>query len=743
MSLLSLLNTFSSLWEGVGPFLAQGQGGGRPPMVGGVGSLYAAALQTAGVYAQAEVLQRFQPALEKIAAFCFLTSIIGALTCSAVFGQYRKAAYLLVGPPLFYFAITVKTSTDGAHLRFGSREIQGSVTHQIEFLKRWVHDSPYGSSANVSLVFYGWDALVTSIVQGIVSQIEDTENKEDLLLRTRERTFSWLLHGVPDEPAFVKLLAFGNHGRCARLTSLLVDLPNEREEDLGMIPHMPPISSNAGNHTYYTPRGNYLLREYERLRTTSIINLDPDAIRLIQRHPALQKEQIIRNVSCEQIWRWTTMVALDIATRRLTTPNAFFNGGTGDQNIPWQRVIDECRRALSGGADPGGAASRPEHVLAAYLIRNAMIETPLNRMMQAAYSNQPFNPQQERFILETQAGAETYGAYMKILYFATALPYVQGLMLYMLAMLFPFFAILLVMPSRAHSFMLWFSVWAWIKTWDIGFAMIDVARKILWPFVAFGTNRFRESVDFNRPESVYNLIALNDPFAIHNSYLQFVAFLTCTVPFITAHFCMGASNLVEFLKLTVDQNATKFADHRARGKRRELIQTPIEQMLYERMQTAGVIRANSTYQRHQELLRRNQAIAAVGGGAAVLALAQNSEGVADPINRNGALPILGGDGSQDEIMRQGYELGMAEYRQSAEARQLQTMLAVSSSRLSYFNYDLGFNLVTNYVDNFNMRNFQGVGPGQNNMFLGNSGRAPVSQGGVRPALGWLLTPGGD
>jgi hypothetical protein len=59
-------------------------------------------------------------------------------------------------------------------------------------------------------------------------------------------------------------------------------------------------------------------------------------------------------------------------------------------------------------------------------------------------------------------------------------PYYQGLLLYLLSVAYPFFAIIVVVPGRAGAFLNYLLAWLWVKSWDVGFAMLIILDKILW-----------------------------------------------------------------------------------------------------------------------------------------------------------------------------------------------------------------------------------------------------------------------
>lgn len=63
---------------------------------------------------------------------------------------------------------------------------------------------------------------------------------------------------------------------------------------------------------------------------------------------------------------------------------------------------------------------------------------------------------------------------------ALNMPYWQGVILYFLAVLYPFFCMVLLVPSKAPMFFNLPLAWLWAKSWDIGMAAVMVFDRILW-----------------------------------------------------------------------------------------------------------------------------------------------------------------------------------------------------------------------------------------------------------------------
>jgi len=68
----------------------------------------------------------------------------------------------------------------------------------------------------------------------------------------------------------------------------------------------------------------------------------------------------------------------------------------------------------------------------------------------------------------------------KVFSFALNLPYYQGVLLYLLAVGYPFFALTVIIPGRGGAFLNFLLAWLWVKSWDVGFAVLMVLEKILW-----------------------------------------------------------------------------------------------------------------------------------------------------------------------------------------------------------------------------------------------------------------------
>lgn len=83
-------------------------------------------------------------------------------------------------------------------------------------------------------------------------------------------------------------------------------------------------------------------------------------------------------------------------------------------------------------------------------------------------------------VLSEQQKFQGRGLLQKIFSYSLRLPYMQGVLLYLLGAAYPFLSLVLLFPEKAASFFLMPLMWLWIKSWDIGFAAVMVLEQTLW-----------------------------------------------------------------------------------------------------------------------------------------------------------------------------------------------------------------------------------------------------------------------
>ncbi len=591
-------------------------------VVGMAGQLVSAVLQTAGIYGQSEVLEVFHNALHDIGALVYTFCALGAIASVALFGNYKKAGYFLLGPAMFFWMIRTTVPAEGTVWQFGDRLEEGKPERMLNLLKFPSGPSPFSDKMpNVSYFYAVYDHLVSSVIQQLVTVLVDTKNKEDLIYVARERVYMQLLRAQGTELEFIKLLSKGLMGGCGRQALLIHQLAEEYKGpivDRQNLPddYIPPPATGQGLGSEELQRLWEV--ELERVKHTKVtLELDirryistvlyyhrvkmndPDLTakdkeilktpgrRFMNTSEGLQLgdgTDIPEQVTCSEVWRYTTLASWKSGEEYLTNP-AYRTEYPG---IPWDEAREWVLQALVYDKehprdDNGGVthSSKVPEIVAAYIIRNTLSNNIYGQVAKTFEAHEGWDKDIYRGIFGGTTPSIAWGerevGREKIVYFAGTIPYLQGVLLFLLSLAFPFFALFLLMPTHCHTFLVWLSLWLWVKSWDVGFAICYYIRHILWQFMATdpGAKVNIESMDWQeKPQLVFAVMLQNDPLANLNTYYHLVSLITVSVPFLSAHLCLGAADLFGVLRSSADTQATKFSKRVGRAARR-MIATPI------------------------------------------------------------------------------------------------------------------------------------------------------------------------
>ncbi len=145
-----------------------------------------------------------------------------------------------------------------------------------------------------------------------------------------------------------------------------------------------------------------------------------------------------------------------------------------------------------------------------------------------------------RFAADGEAHRKRYEIYT----FANSLPYLQGVILYFLAISFPFFALLVLIPGHAGNFFQWMALWGWVKSWDIGWAIVMVADDVLWSLMPKSAT-YDVFVDPRQaPITVFESAFHGDPAYNLTNYYMIIGTMLLAVPIITAQAVLGGKSVI-------------------------------------------------------------------------------------------------------------------------------------------------------------------------------------------------------
>lgn len=509
--------------------------------IGAVGHLISALMQTSGLMAQGDVLAAFSGYLTSVGALIYVYALIVAIFSIALFGNYKQALYLFIGPVLFYWMLTATVPVQGTMVRYGSRITEGSAVSQRQFLALVDDLGVTNSNPEVAWAFVLWDNLVTEVVQRMVSVLLDTGNLEDLKQAATERVYTKVLQHQGSDPGMLRLLATGVLGECAEQTTL------SREIAAGGSPQ--DIARLQNRLDWVSQQQQSLdmsARRYLSTLTPSATALStcPNAAVILNR---VVGEQVALSVSCKEVWSLTCVAAINEAEVAMRGAGSGLEGG-----IEWEELRGRVQQSIA----QGGSEAQATQILAAYIIKNTLRSSSHGQLARSLGRKANFRKHEFNVIFGPVADAEAKGTRLGLIFFSSMVPYLQGFLLFLLSMVFPFFCVFLILPDRWTVFFIWMSLWLWVKCWDIGFAVVHFIKLFLWEFMQGGVST--PDVDWSQPESVFRIIYENDPLATTNTYFKIVALLTISVPFVTAHFATGARHLYRAFGSPLEQTTAQF-----------------------------------------------------------------------------------------------------------------------------------------------------------------------------------------
>lgn len=160
---------------------------------------------------------------------------------------------------------------------------------------------------------------------------------------------------------------------------------------------------------------------------------------------------------------------------------------------------------------------------------------------------------------------QTRGLRQKIYTWAMQLPYYQGVILYMITVAYPFMCLVVLIPGRAGAILAVPMAWLWVKSWDLGFAMVMVLDDILWnmfPKRDIGVDLGAANVPVE--EVLTEAFKIDPSYNVHGYYM-FISMCLMAVPAITGYATLKsrASVLASFVDGPRSQSAD--AGDRAEG----------------------------------------------------------------------------------------------------------------------------------------------------------------------------------
>lgn len=581
------------------------------------GTVMAAAMETSGYKAQEMILSQLHGMLGNLASLiyivCGLTGVI-----SVVFtGGYRLGLWLLVSPALFYFTIDSRVTAQGVDWQFGAYQNQtGAVEHVLGYT------NPQQGNSDVSWLFHEYNRLVSSVVQETIRVLTADQTKRQMKFMTRQQILDDLFASEPTDPGLWGLVKWTT-GVCAQeLQDARMVALGERDASYKDTPEYKDAqerlnnsiagSVDAKNKPLHKTTGplKYTQSVLDSLATMSDGNLDDYTNRRgseCLQDPQGYRYATVRNsgklaqeaVSCRQLWCWMGIGLRQEASHALArsldkhtqmdTSSAEYSEILQEiatkLHVCQKNATSEAERADGCVIDEEGKPLQtvnPDEsiiptIMAGYLLRKIMSTDRHSDMMttfadHAGISGKAFNfnsrmdkDQRQQVGQRMRQHQMAMAKRAEVYSLAMTIPYLQGVLLYGLAMLFPFFALLLIIPGRAAAFFKWMALWFWVKSWDIGWAFVMIVDDVLWDLMPHHS-KYDPLKDPNHgPITIFEQAFNGDPAYNLGFYYVMIGMLITSIPLLSAQLVLGGKTamfgmLFDGLKGLADQFGAAMQD---------------------------------------------------------------------------------------------------------------------------------------------------------------------------------------
>lgn len=564
-----------------------------PEMSAFSGTMVAAVLESVGNRYQSLMLDQLLTSIQnELGGLIYLVGIVAAIFAMAIRGQYRMSAWLIIGPPLFFSVLNYRVEIEDVQWLFG-RLPRDQARVQQE-LQRIAAEQGTAALANarVPKLYARYTKLVSSSTQEIVRMLNRNRNNTDRWFLLRAQIFTNLRTQAIDDPGFKELVEWAFFGECRQsieAARVVADPQSTTQQRTaaGFVRQLDsPQPTVRLTRTAASYAASLMLANPGTLggpTNEAALSRGPEWVRLSQ---SLQQ----RPFTCREIW---TLVYQALMSRGVIVVEQAMQLGARN-NIEPAALLGQLAEAAGVGTGTDGAAgddtaenlSRLSRVVALYLFRNASRpEGSSGRIASLAARNREFRhieiPMDSELALTelTRTTSTEWSEKTRLMMAASNLPYYQGLLLFFLSVSYPCFAMLLLVPGKHAGFIMWFVLWLWVKSWDIGMAVVMQLDDILFSMLRQQT-RPRQGADMLRNDMEWAVAVIReiDPTFHISTYYNIMAVCLLSIPVVSSQLILGSLSGGAGL---VAAGMQLFAGDLARSANSTQVQSAVSNMRYE------------------------------------------------------------------------------------------------------------------------------------------------------------------
>lgn len=620
-----------------------------------IASTHAAAiLEQMGYIAQSDFLRDFQGFFRDAGALLYAFAAIGGVISVMMYGSFRAARYLILGPAIFWFLVGPTIESEGVKWKIGGGEYLGLLRQQgeassdefkaktLEKLNALNDGESPGGKLDVAIAFYLFSKPISDIVNNFVDIILHKENNSDLAFASKVRGLEYISHALPyeaDHIHYIEEFMTQCTGTMSRAISL-AQYQSQLRGKAALGAKGVQVSTSNIDPKVVAMRRSLTNKSNSEQMAIQHSTMD-DAVKWLKlnraqiKGPAGARIDLIdekvkmgqTNFSCAEAWVIISTITWFNAQSQVAKVMADASG-----RQPFQDAQDQVCKDLSKKTKDGDSSTECDikPAMAMYTLFNHFKnEGTFNRVFSRhKNSEQYLNPRKSTIItgaitdsmvpfkikdekgysrplysyLHNSKGEEvlvqayvdksavgensngspnmdvikdkqaklTWGAVTSleevrgldhamwvgttqyeaarlrqgIVTQAFQLPYYQGGVLFLLASIYPFFALIVLLPGRAYHFLNLPLAWAWAKSWDVGFAVVMATDRVLYNLLPNWQleENLREGPwsDISQLADVLTQGGSFDPWVSLHNYYTVLSMLILSIPAITGAITLKA-----------------------------------------------------------------------------------------------------------------------------------------------------------------------------------------------------------
>ncbi len=563
------------------------------------GTLIASALETVGYYYQSYILDaiigadapsgiQLDTPISTIAAFVYIIAAAGALGSFVLTQHHKFALWFFLGPTAFYFVLAYRVESDGANWSFGDESRDEILKEGVVRNTLGVYGSGEIPKPRVSWFFDGFNVMISDASKNLVNLIKSGRLQTDLRFITRQQLYGAMSSSVINDETFSELLHVAMLGDCQQVYHAAANINDRtlsiRDQEIARRRITEPLQIKLTTSAkQYVANLKVDYPDLWNLMAVPQILSEPSPAApqvqiaiddLLERMEAQRREhqddpersqkvaQAMKDLQdvtfdCGQIWNF---VYVGLHRHALQIVNGMVDK-TEKMGINSKILLSDWREAAGYRGNQALREDQAEteatqkmmiyRALAKQLFHNEAVIGSAGTMMAKfarrgeEYRSLNVKGENELTAVERLKNENIqWQERSRLVYTAASIPYYQGILLYILGLSYPFFCFLLLIPNRHSSFIMFFGLWFWVKTWDVGYAVVMLLDEIFFTIFTGGiAATYQEkgtSPAFS--EEIHVAIAAMraaDPTFNLSTYYNVIAVAINAIPLVTSYLTIG------------------------------------------------------------------------------------------------------------------------------------------------------------------------------------------------------------